>query len=249
MNLADALLPLVPAGGAVIAFVGAGGKTTALFRLARELRPRPVLVTTTTHLMDPRLERGREDADLVFMPGMEGPFDGGPLPPAAPGITILVAREADAPGKVKGIHPSWIPALRRTWGLVLVEADGSRRLPVKAPAAHEPVLPPGADLVVGLVGLDCLGRPMDLETVHRPERFSAITGCGPGEPILWEHLVALARHPQGLFKGARASRALLLNKAETVDVLPPVGGLPVDRVLVCSLGASEGVILVQEGTP
>ncbi len=32
-----------------VAFVGAGGKTTAMFQLARELTP-PVIVTTTTHL-------------------------------------------------------------------------------------------------------------------------------------------------------------------------------------------------------
>src|SRR6188474_2852676 len=32
-----------------IAFIGSGGKTTAMFQLAREL-PRPVIVTTTAHL-------------------------------------------------------------------------------------------------------------------------------------------------------------------------------------------------------
>jgi len=248
MNLADALLPLLPDGRGVIAFVGAGGKTTALFRLARELAPRTVLLTTTTHLADPRLEPGREGR-MVFDPALEGPSTGGPVPPAAPGLTILMAREADAPGKVKGIHPSWIPALRGSWHLVLVEADGSRRLPVKAPAPHEPVLPPGTDLVVGVVGLDCLGRPLDGTVAHRPEVFAEVTGCAPGEPIRWEHLAALVRHPRGLFKDARGARVLLLNKAETLGALPPLAGLFPGRVLLGSLQAPDGVILVEEDAP
>jgi probable selenium-dependent hydroxylase accessory protein YqeC len=247
MNLAEALLPLLPGKAGVVAFVGAGGKTTALFRLARELAPRPVLLTTTTHLADPR---PCPDARIVFAPALEGPFDGGPVPAAgAPGLTILLAREADAPGKVKGIHPSWIPALRASWDLILVEADGSRRLPVKAPAEHEPVLPPGTDLVAGVIGLDCLGRPMDGATVHRPELFGAVTGCGSGQPIGWAHLAALAAHPRGLFKCATGRRALLLNKADTLPAPPSLDGFRADRVLLCSLEAPDGVILVEEGAP
>ncbi|BDU74917.1 selenium cofactor biosynthesis protein YqeC [Mesoterricola silvestris] len=248
MNLADALFPLLPGGGGVVAFVGAGGKTTALFRLAREVAPRPVLVTTTTHLADPRLEPGR-GGRVVFAPEMEHPFAGGPLPPAVPGPTILLAREADAPGKVKGIHPSWVPPLRRTWDLVLVEADGSRRLPVKAPSEPEPVLPEGPDLVVGVVGVDCLGRPLDGTVAHRPERFAAVTGCDPGQPIGWDHLAALVGHPQGLFKGASGARVLLLNKADTLASPPDLAGFRADRVLLCSLQAPDGVILVEEGAP
>ncbi len=163
---------------------------------------------------------------------------------AGPGITLLVSREADEPGKVKGIHPSWIPALRPAWDFVLVEADGSRRLPLKAPGDHEPVLPPGTDLVVGVVGLDGLGRPMDGRTVHRPERFTRVTGCEPGAPIAWEHLVALVRHPDGLFKGAPAARVLLLNKVDAAPFLPSrdqLAGLEVERVLLCRLEGEPSV--------
>lgn len=246
MSLADALLPLISSGSGLIAFVGAGGKTTAMLRLARELegRGRSVLVTTTTHLSDPRLERDGPSGRLVFRPEMELPrvgdagFAGVEI---GPGITLLVSREADEPGKVKGIHPSWVPALRPAWDFVLVEADGSRRLPLKAPGNHEPVLPPGTDLVVGVLGLDGLGRPMDARTVHRPERFAQVTGCGPGTLIEWEHLVALVRHTEGLFKGfkgAPAARVLLLNKLDAAPFVPSrdqLAGLGVERVLLCRL--------------
>ena len=242
MNLAEVLVPLLPAGSGVVAFVGAGGKTSALFHLARELagEGKRVLVTTTTHLADPRVEPGGFEGKLVFSPEMEAPCPGeaGPLSVPVPGITVLASREADAPGKVKGIHPSWVTALLPGWDQILVEADGSRRLPVKAPGPGEPVIPPGTDLVVGIVGLDCLGRPMDGRTVHRPELFSRVTGCSPGAPIEWAHLVALVRHPEGLFKGARGRRVVHLNKADRAPFLPSeeqILQLGAELVLVGSL--------------
>jgi len=245
VSLAEALLPLLPAGSGVVAFVGAGGKTTALLHLAHELeaRGRSVVVTTTTHLADPREEPPPFAVELVLRPETEFPHGVDALLDPGPGTTFLVSREADESGKVKGIDPSWVPALAGAWDFVLVEADGSRRLPIKAPGPHEPVLPPGAGLVVGLVGLDALGRPMDGRTVHRPERFAAVTGCEPGAPIAWKHVEALVRHPEGLFKGAGAARrVVLLNKADTLAVLPSreaLRGLSADLALV---GRSVGSV-------
>ena len=139
------------------------------------------------------------------------------------------------------MHPSRIAALRKAWGLVLVEADGSKRLPVKAPAPWEPVVPEGTDLVVGVVGLDALGRPMDERTVHRPQLFAAVTGCAPGDPIAWGHLVALARHPEGLFKGVTCRRVVLLNKVDEAPFLPSPGQLAaLGADLVLLSGAEEG---------
>src|SRR5574340_303737 len=43
------LLPHPPHRAPGVAFVGAGGKSTAMFQLARELPP-PVIATATTHL-------------------------------------------------------------------------------------------------------------------------------------------------------------------------------------------------------
>ncbi len=252
MKLDSALLPLLPGGRGVIAFVGGGGKTSALFRLAAALegQGRRVLLTTTTHLMDPRLEPGRPPFGLVLRPDLEDSNSPAPLPEARAGLTALLSREAEPSGKMKGIHPSWVPVLRSSWDLILVEADGSKRLPVKAPAPYEPVIPPGTDLVVGVVGLDCLGRPMDGATVHRPERFGAITGCATGDPILWEHLVALTGHPEGLFKQAPGARALLFNKADRPQVIPSslqLASLPADRILVATLEPVEAVLDLQSG--
>jgi probable selenium-dependent hydroxylase accessory protein YqeC len=152
-------------------------------------------------------------------------------------------------GKLRGIHPSWMARLSQDWAYVLVEADGANHRSIKAPEDHEPVVSPSTGAVIGVVGLDCLGRPMDGATVHRPERFQAVTGCPMGAPIRPAHIAVLARAREGLFKGAPpgARRILLLNKADSC-ALPPgqvlqemlaAGPLGTDMTAVCSHEGSD----------
>lgn len=255
MRLGEAIAPLLPPGPAVVALVGAGGKTRALHLLARffAAQGRRVLVTTTTHMMHPDRETPPcRDFPVDLRPGLEGPRRPGvALPPSSAMGLALYSREVDASGKVKGIHPSWVPALKASWDRVLVEADGSRRLPLKAPAEHEPVLPPDPDLVVGCVGLSAVGRPLGPEAVHRPERFSALTGCPLGAPVTLDHLAALVRHPEGLFRQAAGARVILFNQADRLDPrVPrtPLLGLPARRTLLGSLEPEDDLIDL-EGSP
>ena len=256
MNLADALMPLLPAppAGGVLALVGGGGKTSALFGLAGDLAGlgQAVLLTTTTHLFDPRAEPERCFDRVELVPALAQPAGAGAGPAFGPGRAgerVVLASGLIQGGKLRGIHPSQAALLRPAWTFVLVEADGAKGLPVKAPAGHEPAVPAQADLVVGVIGLDCLGRPMDALTVHRPERFGPVAGCAEGEPIRLRHLQALVRSRSGLFKGAPegARRVLLLNKADRAELEPAgllrwlrdSGGVDADLVLLCSLGHPE----------
>ncbi len=103
---------------------------------------------------------------------------------------------------------------------LLIEADGSRQRPLKAPAAYEPVIPAWVDTVVVLAGLSGLGKPLTAEWVHRPERFSELAGLPAGQNIPAEALVRVLSHPsgglQGLPPGAR--RIILLNQADTPEL-------------------------------
>ncbi len=227
--------------GLVVALVGAGGKTSAAFVLAREGSARRVILTTTTMIRDPRLEAGRV-FDRVAMDAELG-IRAAPRPGAGP--LIIASGFDEAAGKLRGIAVDRVEALRAFCDLLLVEADGSRGLSVKAPASWEPAVPACADLVVGVIGLDCLGAALGPETAHRPEVFGPLAGCAAGERIGVEHLARLAFSPEGLFKGAPkdARCAILLNRSdrivpeaarELVDRLAEGRGRP-ELAVVCSL--------------
>ena len=68
--------------------------------------------------------------------------------------------------------------LAQRFDYVLAEADGSKRLPLKAHASWEPVVPAGTANVVWVVGASGFGRPIN-EAVHRPELFCERCGCEP----------------------------------------------------------------------
>ncbi len=51
---------------------------------------------------------------------------------------------------------------------MIIEADGARKLPIKAPAEHEPVIPEFVNTVITVIGLSGLGKPLTEEWVHRP---------------------------------------------------------------------------------
>lgn len=166
----------------VTAVIGSGGKTTLLRTLSREL-PGTVILTTTTHIL---------------------PFAGMPLLPGDDAEAVrraLADSRAVCLGTPAAEGKLTAPALpfsvlAQLADYVLVEADGSRQLPLKAHAAHEPVIPGETGQVLCVVGARGFGRPI-CDTVHRPEIFCALTGAQPDEPATPE-LAAQALAAEGL---------------------------------------------------
>ena len=208
-----------PTGGAgceVVAFTGSGGKTTAMLRLAAELVARGgrVLITTTTHIYPPDSEQFPatvlEDSLEALVRGARSALDRHPA--------VILARGLGADGKLMGIDPGWIEQLPKQLNVthLLVEADGSRGRPFKAPAAHEPVIPPSANLVVVVVGLSVIGQRLSEEFVHRPERVAALAGCQLGDTVSPTLVAAVLRHPEGSTRGAPVDARVvaLLNQAD-----------------------------------
>ena len=58
---------------------------------------------------------------------------------------------------------------------VFVEADGSKHLPLKAHAGHEPVVPKEANQTILVLGVSGLGRPIG-EAAHRPALYAKKLG-------------------------------------------------------------------------
>jgi molybdenum cofactor cytidylyltransferase len=99
---------------------------------------------------------------------------------------------------------------------LLLEADGSRLRPAKAPAEHEPNIPPFVDGVVVVFGLSALGMPLNEKWVHRVERFSDLSGLSEGDQISAEAAIRVLLHSQGGLKGIPSGvrRYCLLNQAD-----------------------------------
>lgn len=229
-----------------LAIVGAGGKTSLLFRLADDYKQQgeTPLLTATTHLSLDQAQladhhviwrAGSSLPDLVANSGHGSWLFTGPpaernrLGPLPPDILNELRLLADA-------HA--LP--------LLIEADGARLRPLKAPAAHEPAIPEFACEVAVLAGLGGVDRPLDASTVHRPERFAALSGLQPGERITTEAVAQVLADPEGGLRnipdGAR--RLVVLNQANSATSRARAATLgrrllgPFQAVLVADLPAA-----------
>lgn len=201
-----------------VAIVGGGGKTTLMLALTDELSRlgRRAAATTTTRVRHE--EAGRlptvmlSEAGPAWLSRVREVLDRRGR--------VFVGERILPLGKVEGISASSADRLFADGASdhVIVEADGSAGHPVKAPAAHEPVIPGTATLVVAVMGLEALGRRFDSEIVFRPDEVRRITGVKPGGLLTPAALSLLFQAPDGLFKGAPASarRVAFLNKADLV---------------------------------
>ncbi len=214
MNLCDALdLP----SGTQLAIVGAGGKTTTLFFLARTL-PGTVLVTTTTHLGVPQASF----ADQHFI--ISSPEELSSKLLFSKKVNLLTGlltldnrlRAPDEPVFAELHHLA-----KEKNMYLLVEADGARTLPLKAPAPHEPCIPAWCEVVIVCAGLSAVGKPLTTEWVHRPERFAALAHMEMGNTITLQDIVRVLVHPEGGMKGIHSSarKIALLNQTDTHEMI------------------------------
>jgi len=205
----------------VISVVGAGGKSSLLEVLAREYETqgRVAVLTTTAKIRAP--EKGGRP--LVLAGSMEELREGlESVRHTHPGVCPVVGTRVLSNGKLDSLPSEWIGSLRDTPGVsgVIVEADGANRLPLKAPAPHEPVIPACSTLVVAVCGLDAQHVPLDAAHVHRPEILAKLLGLSLGERIPPELLpgALVLGYAEGLPCHARL--LLYLNKADSAPPAP-----------------------------
>ena len=175
-------LALGIASGDVVAFVGAGGKSSAMLTVADELAGAGmnVLAAPTTKML---VSEARKIGPLVTSE------DTGELRTKAEEALsdrvsgVVVGSGLLSKNRIGGVEPADITSLAPLADVVLVEADGSRRRPIKGTADHEPAVPHAATLVVAVGSIRAFGAPVDEEHVHRPELFSRLTGVGAGQSI------------------------------------------------------------------
>ena len=242
-----------PAAPEIVAFAGAGGKSAALFRLAGEIvaAGQRVVTTTTTRIAAEQIAKA--PAHLLVTGGQ---IDWTALARAldSHGHCLLLAD--DQSPKATGIDPRLVDELARraeqlNLAAILVEADGSARRPVKAPAAHEPVIPDAATLLVPVLGLDAIGLPLAEPHVHRPELLRGLLGVTDSATRFTPEMATrLLLHPQGGQKGRPAGIRVmpLLNKADSPTRLL-VGRLIAHRLAVSGQPSLLSSVGAQGGAP
>ena len=202
----------------VVSLVGAGGKTSLMFKLAHEISEagESVLTTTTTKILNPTPQ---QSSNLIISDhiGTIVKYTEDVFKKNRCHITA-VASQVQPENKLIGLQPEIIDALAATklFRWIIVEADGAARKPLKVPADHEPVIPISTTHVAGICGLSAVGNPFSNKWVHRPERFAEITGLNIGQPIPGEIVGDILVHESGIFKNTPSSalRLAFLNQAD-----------------------------------
>ncbi len=229
----------------LISFTGGGGKTSLLFTLAHELvaAGRHIVATTTTRMATVEIHNAPSHCLLAEIHSLREKLYQYSF--------CLVMGEVDG-DKVQGV-PLSLPAqllARADVDDVLVEADGARMLPIKAPAPHEPAIPPETTLVVPVVGIDALSAP--LETVaHRPELLAALLDLSLHEKLNPGDVARLLTSNEGGLRNVPPQARVIpfINKVESDEQLVQAEEIAhltvahprIERVLIGALQTEQPV--------
>lgn len=198
----------------IISIVGAGGKTTLMFKLANELKDEgKVLVTTTTKIYKPNkneidyLSIGKEDYKFIKNNKKYGVY--------------VYGKDVNKEDKLIGIEPNLVNDLKSDFNYILIEADGSKKKDLKAWNESEPVICNLNDKYIGVLSLNTINLEINNDNIHRIEEFLSLTNSNIGEKISLDILIEVIFNKKGLFKNSIGENILFLNKGENIkeDVL------------------------------
>lgn len=192
----------------VVSFVGGGGKTSIMFKIAFEAASQglKVLVTTTTKIFVPEDHHYekivlRETIDSEKMGSCNG---------------ITVFGEKSINGKIIASNEDDLKKFidNGKFDLILIEADGSRRKSIKAYRNNEPVVPRYSNKVFAILSLDCIGKYIEDRYVYNPDRLAKILNKSIASEIRKEDIITLLKSEKGLFENMPLKeKVIILTKA------------------------------------
>ena len=206
----------------VVSLVGAGGKTSTMYDLAGELADRGarVLVTTSTHIFKP------DQYETVVLPRLSGLF-GQDKPDQQKyrleeGRILAAGKRTEKEGGEGKLcmpddlgEETVMEMLLSRFDVILIEADGSKCLPVKVPCSAEPVLIPQTGLVVACAGLTALGETFE-SSCFRFSTHGPWLKRNASDRIEPEDLALILMDERGSRKGAGGRYyRIILNQADT----------------------------------
>ena len=236
----------------VICLVGAGGKKSCMYHLAAT-HPGRVLLTSTAHMYPYQAKK----IDRLI----EWEEHGGDFEVAESERVIALASKTDTPKRIGGIALEDLAAAlkKHAFDLCVIKGDGARARWIKAPAEHEPLIPPFTDVVIPIVSIKAIGRPLDERTAHRPENIAELVGNHTGDLITAAAVSRLLSHADGALKGTEQFEVVplinmvdnmrLLNLARKVATQALAGTDRYDRVLLASMKIGEIRDIVTRSAP
>ena len=224
----------------IIAVVGSGGKTTLIKKMAARYRNegKTVLVTTTTRMFIEEDTLLTDDAVAILR--------------ALKKTGYVMAGLPDGE-KIKPLSKETFDAVCARADVALVEADGSKCLPLKYPNAAEPVIPENTDEIIVVCGLNAIGQKAK-DVCHRLELVKSCLGIDDDTVITPVHIQTLVtdgylkplraaypdaeirvspRHDGSLYKRTIAA---LLEGEQDVSVLQKEWFSPQPRLILCGGG-------------
>ena len=193
----------------VITVVGAGGKTSTIFELGNELSNlnKKTIITTTTHM--------KLDKDFLLI---DEDFNIENLKKILQKNNLIKIGKKESDYKVKSLDEDTLKRCIDISDFLLIEGDGSKRLPLKAPKDNEPVIIQETDLVIGLIGFDSLDKKIE-ETCHRPELVSKLLHKNIKENINIFDLVEIIKNKNGLKKNVNCKYKVIIIKVDKLEYL------------------------------
>ncbi|NFS07852.1 putative selenium-dependent hydroxylase accessory protein YqeC [Clostridium botulinum] len=191
----------------IISIVGAGGKTSLMLNLSEELRPyNKVLSTTTTKIYTPN----KTSYDFMCI-GEKNCYIYDHL--KKNGVYVY-GKFINSDNKLIGFSKNFLDEKFKYFDYSILEADGSKKKPIKGWRDDEPVICKNTNKTIGVLDITCINKIINDFNVHRVSYFLKITNEKLGEKISIPMISSLVTHPLGLFKGSLGERILFINKVE-----------------------------------
>lgn len=193
-------------GGHLYTLVGAGGKSTAMKLMGKQLLEEGyrVILSTTTHL---------QKDEFQGYPCHIGALDS---LPEIQGALLAVAGEAGEKKYNGYSQEEWEAFPIPLDTIVLVEGDGSRRLPFKVPYSHEPVVPRNTARIFLVLSAAVFGKEATALNTYNLEGLQEAVGP---QPYYTPEVLETAIRQSWLQGGDGGSFYLLLNGCDHLEDL------------------------------
>lgn len=235
----------------IISFVGGGGKTSLIYKLGRELKElgKKVIITTTTRMFMPEsnVVLTWKKEDIIKMLNDENIITVGILCDKNDtkyrhnqlnNENKLLKGEENSLKKINGLPKEIAVSLIELADFVIVEADGAKRLPLKVPSEYEPVILEVSNLVVGVCGIDAIGKSIK-ETCHRSNLVSKFLDTDEEHIINAYDAAKILSSTKGQRKNVKCSYKVIINKADNMAELEKAKDISKE---LTSFGINETVI-------